>query len=224
MAGLLRAQQVARAPDFQVPHGNLEAGAELGKVPDGGQPLFGDFRQVFIRLVGKVGVGVAGGAAHPAPKLVELAQAKAVGVFDDEGVGVGDVQTGFDDGGADQHLDFPLGHGLHHVPQSVLAHLPVGHGHGNAGDAPFDGGGALVNGLRPVVEVVDLAAPLHLPADGVVDDGVVVLHDEGLDRVAVRRGLLDGGHIPQAGKGHIQGPGDGGGGQGQHVHALGHFL
>ena len=41
VARLLGAQQVARAADFQIAHGDLEAGAELGKVPDGGQALFG---------------------------------------------------------------------------------------------------------------------------------------------------------------------------------------
>ena len=38
-AGLLRAQHVARPPDLQVPHGDFEAGAELGELPDGLHPL-----------------------------------------------------------------------------------------------------------------------------------------------------------------------------------------
>ena len=51
-----------------------------------------------------------------------------------------------------------------------------------------------------------------------------MLHDEGLDRIAVGRRLLQGGHIPDAGEGHVQGTGDGGCGEGQHVHALTQLL
>ena len=167
---------------------------------------------------------MAGGAAHPAPELMELAQAEAVGILNNQGVGVGNVQAGFNDGGAHQHLNVSLGHGLHHIAQGILSHLSVGHAHPQAGYPPLEGTGTLVDGFRAVVQVVHLPAPLHLPADSVVDDGGVVLHDEGLHRVAVGGGLLDGGHIPDAGQSHVQRPGDGSGGQGQHVHTLGHFL
>ena len=224
MAGLLGAQQIAGAPDFQIPHGDLEAGAELGEIPDGTQPFFRDFRQIFVRAVGEVGVGVAGGAANPSPQLMKLAQAEPVGVFNNQGVGVGDVQAGLDDGGAHQHLNVPVGHGLHHITQSVLTHLAVGHADTKTWNPPLESTCALVDGLRPVMEVIDLTAPLHLPADGIVNDGVVVLQDEGLHRVPVCGGFLNGGHIPDAGQSHIQGSGNGGSGQGQHVHTLGHFL
>ena len=224
MAGLFRAQQIARAPDLQVPHGDFEAGAKFREIPHGGQPLFGDFRQILVRTVGKVGVSVAGGPAHPAPELVKLAQTEPVRVFDNQGVGVGNVQARFDDGGAYQNLNVAIGHGLHHLAQSVLAHLAVSNTHPQTGNPLLQSAGALVDGLRAVVQVVYLTTPLHLPADGIVNDGVIVLHNKGLHRVAVRRRLLDGGHIPDAGQGHVQGSRDGGGGQGQHVHTLGHLL
>ena len=224
MARLLRAQQIARAPNLQVPHGNLKAGAELREIPDGAQPLFRHLRQGFIRPVGEVGEGMAAGAAHSAPELVKLAQTQPVGVFDNQGVYVGNVQTGLDDGGTHQHLDLSVGHGLHHIAEGVLAHFSVGHGDGDVRHSFVHGGGAPLDGLHPVVQIVDLSAPLHLPADGVVQNGGFMLHDEGLNGVAVGGGLLDGGHIPDAGQGHVEGPGDGGGRQGQHIHALGNFL
>ncbi len=134
---------------------------------------------------------------------MELAQAEAVGIFDNQGVGVGNVQAGFDDGGAHQNLDIALGHSLHHFAQGILAHLSVGDTHPQAGNPPLEGAGALVDGLRAVVQVVNLAAPVDFPADGIVQTGGGGLHDEGLHRVAVGRGLLDGGHIPDAGQGHV---------------------
>ena len=167
---------------------------------------------------------MACGAAYPAPELVELAQAEAVCIFNDQGIGIGNVQTGFNNGGAHKNLNVSLGHGGHDLSQSVLAHLPVGHAHRQAGNALLQGTGALVDGLRPIVQVEDLPAPFDLPADGIVNNGGGVFRDISLDGVPVRRGFFDGGHIPNAGQGHIEGTGNGGGGQRQHIHTLGDLF
>ena len=88
----------------------------------------------------------------------------------------------------------------------------------------LDARGGALDGVHPVVEVVYLAPPLQLPAHGVGQHRPVVLQHVGLHRLAVGGGLLDGGHVPDAGQRHIQRAGDGGGGQGEHVHLLGHLL
>ena len=100
MPVLLRPEDVAGAADLQVPQGNAEARAELGEFPDGAEPLLGGLGENLVLPDGEVGVGLLGGTADPAPQLVELAQAEAVRVEDDQGVGGGDVQTALDDGGA----------------------------------------------------------------------------------------------------------------------------
>ena len=81
-----------------------------------------------------------------------------------------------------------------------------------------------MDGLDVVVQIVRLAAPVELPAEGFEDDAVVVLQHVGLDGMAVLGGLLDDAHVPDAAHGHVQGPGDGGGRQGQHIHACQHLL
>ena len=40
VAGLPLSEQIARAADLQIPHGDLEAASQLGKFPDGRQPFF----------------------------------------------------------------------------------------------------------------------------------------------------------------------------------------
>ena len=167
---------------------------------------------------------MASRAAHAAPELMELGQAVAVGGLHDEGVHVGDVDARLDDGGAHQDVDLPVGHALHDLAQLVLIHLSVGHGDPRLGDALGELRGGAGDGLHMVVQVVDLPAPGQLPVDGVVDHRGGILHHEGLHRVAVLGRLLQGGHVPQAGQGHVQGAGDGRGGQGQHVHAPGDLL
>ena len=81
-----------------------------------------------------------------------------------------------------------------------------------------------LDALDAVVEVVDLPAAQDLAADGVRDDAPVVLHDVGLDGLAVLRRLLDGGHVAQAGEGHVERARDRCGREGQTVDLPAHFL
>ena len=69
---------------------------------------------------GEVGVGLAARAAHPAPDLVQLGKAHAVGVLDDEGVAVAHVHARLDEGGADQDVDLAVQQLLPHRDQLVL--------------------------------------------------------------------------------------------------------
>ena len=85
-------------------------------------------------------------------------------------------------------------------------------------------GGGEIDALHPVVEVVNLPAPAELLPHGVLQNRPVVLQHIGLHRLAVRRRLLDGGHVPEAGQGHVQRPGDGRRREGQHVHLTAQLL
>ena len=148
-------------------------------------------------------------AAHAAAKLVELGQTQLVGVLDDQGVDVGDVDAGLDDGGADQNPDLAVGHALHDVAELLLVHLAVGHGHLGVRVAGCKARGALVDGGHAVVQIVDLPAPTELAGDGVVQNRLVVLEHEGLHRVAVLGRLFDGGHIADARERHVERAGNG---------------
>ena len=156
---------------------------------------------------------------------MELGQAHLVRVLNDQGVHVGDVDARLDDGGAHQHVYLPVGHPGHHAAQLLLAHLAVAHRHLRpVPQQLLNAGGGALYGVHPVVEVVHLAPTLQLPAHGVGQHRPVVLQHVGLHRLAVGGGLLDDGHVPDAGQGHVQGAGNGCGGQGEHVHLLGQLL
>ena len=81
----------------------------------------------------------------------------------------------------------------------------------------LDAAGGAVDGLHSVVEVVHLPAPLQLPAHGVPSPPSRAPAHRSAP-AGGRRGLLQGGHVPDAAEGHVQRPGDGGGGQGQDIH------
>ena len=125
MPRLLRAQQIARAANFQIAHCNLEARAELGVLADGFESLFCDFGQNLSTPEGQIRVSMAARPSHAAAQLVQLGKAELIRVLNDEGVHVRNVNTCFNDRRADQNLNLPVGHCLHHVRQLLLIHLPV---------------------------------------------------------------------------------------------------
>ena len=108
VAGLLAAEQVARAADLQVLHRDVHARAHLGVLGDGGEPLVRGLRERLLRRVEEVGVAALAAAAHPAAQLVQLGQAEGVAALHDQCVGVGDVDAGLDDRGGDQHVELLL--------------------------------------------------------------------------------------------------------------------
>ena len=74
------AQEVARAPDLQVAHGDAEAGAELGGLADGLEPLVRVLAERHVPGVEQVGVRPLPGPADAAAHRLELAEAEAAGL------------------------------------------------------------------------------------------------------------------------------------------------
>ena len=89
VAGLLGAEQVARAADLEVAHRDGEAAPELGVIGEGGEPRPRLRRQLLAVGVEEVGVGQGVAPADPPANLVELRQPERVGPLDDERVGCG---------------------------------------------------------------------------------------------------------------------------------------
>ena len=100
VAVLLAAEQVARAAQFQIERGDFEAGTEIAEFFQRRKAFACDFAQLRIRGNKQIGVGAAVRAAHAAAQLVQLAQAVALGVLDDDGVGERDIEAVLDNGGA----------------------------------------------------------------------------------------------------------------------------
>src|SRR5690606_14810185 len=104
----------------------------------------------------QIGVGLVVRATHTPAQLVQLGEAKLVGAFDDDGVGTGNVDAGFDDGGAHQYVEATVVEVAHDALQLALVHLPVGGGDARVRQpaAQFFGGG--FHGVDVVVQEVHL--------------------------------------------------------------------
>ncbi len=225
MPGLLRAEKIARTAYFKVAHGDLVARAELRKIAYGVQALFRVLIEHLVAPEREVSRCAAGRAADAPAYLVQLRQPQPVRVLDDEGVDVGYVDTGFDNGGAYKYLHLARRHALHDVCKHGPVHLPVRHRNRRLAvqKLAYAHGGA-VNVVDAVMEVVDLPAALQLAAHRVGKNAPVVLHHEGLHRQAVFRRLVDGGHIAYAGHRHVERARYGRRRERQHVHAPAQLL
>ena len=79
VAGLLAAEQVARAADLEVLHRDVHAGAQVGVLGDRGEPLVRGLGERLLRRVEEVGVAALAAPADPAAQLVQLGEAEGVG-------------------------------------------------------------------------------------------------------------------------------------------------
>ena len=150
--------------------------------------------------------------ADPAPQLVQLAEAEAFRVIDDQGVRAGNVQAVFDDGRAQQHVVAAGIEVHHHVLQLVLPHLPVGNPDTRFGHQRPQALMELFNAPDPVVQEVDLPAAAEFPQDRVPDQRVGIFGHHRLHGNPFLRRRLQHAHVPDARHGHMQGPRNRGGG------------
>ena len=179
LAALFFAQQFTGAANLQIVGGQHESGAQILS--------FGNGFQSFFRIRGnglwwrceQVGVRLVVRPAHTAPQLVQLRQAKFVGPLNDDGVGAGDVDTGFDNGGADQHIEPLVVEVRHDLLKLALAHLTMSHSHTRFGNQSAQVFGGFLNGGDIVVQEVHLAASQYFPQDGFFHHGIVTLANEG---------------------------------------------
>ena len=130
--------------------------------------------------------------ADAAAELVQVRQAEILGLVDEHGVGVGNVDAGLDDRGGHENVGLVLDELVHHLFQLVLVHLTVADDDAGVGHELAD---FIRDGLDVVDLVVyeeDLAVAGQFALQRLLDALLVVLNDLGDDRAAVagRRGEI----------------------------------
>ena len=133
----------------------------------------------------EIGVGLSFEAANTPPDLVELGESEAVGSFDDEGIAVGDIDAGFDDGRANEYVEVSGDKVCHDVFEPVFSHLPVADCYFQFGMHFAEGGGDCLNGADLIVQVEDLATSLGFCTDGLFYEIRIIAANNGLDGFAI---------------------------------------
>ena len=218
MAVLFRPQHIARAPDFQVPHGNLDAGSQFRKFPDGLETLLSLLPQKLIPLIHKECIGGPVGTPHPASQLIQLGQPHAVRIMDNHGIGIGYIQAGLNDGGGHQHVNFPVDKIRHNPLQLMLPHLAMGKCDHSIRHKGLNTASHLINIRHTIVYIIHLTVSCQLAVDCLTHHLLIVFHHIGLNGSPVHRRLLQHTHIAYACQAHMKGPGNRRGCQGEYIH------
>src|SRR5690606_32786071 len=217
---LFPAQKVPGAPDFKVFHGDVEPTAQLGELFQGLDALSGIGGH---RLVGggdEITEGLFIAPSHPAPHLVQVAQAKVVGVVDENGIGIGDIQATFHYGGGDQYVKLPIDEGKHELFQFLAFQLSMADPDLGIGKQALDHPGHFLDVLDAVVDEEYLSAPLDLVGNGIPYEFLIEADHLALYGIPVGWGSVDHREVPGRHQTELQGPWDGGGRKGEHVHIL----
>ena len=217
VSGLLTAQQVAGPADLEVLHRHLHARTQLGVGGQGRQPIVGGLGQLCLRRVEEVGIGPFPASSHPAAQLVELREAEAVGVVDDQRVRIRDVDAGLDDGRAHEHVVLLLPEVDDDLLEAVFVHLAVGDGDPRLGHEFGEVAGHGFDVADPVVDVEDLALAHEFASDRGLDLLVLAFADIGQHRVALLGRSRQGRHLTDPGHRHLQGARDRGRRHREHV-------
>ena len=218
MPGLLGAEDVAGAADLQVTKGDLEPGPQFGELFDGFQSArrfrrhrpVGGKQQVRIRPVLV--------PADAAPELVQVGEAIAVGVVDEDCVRVRDVEPALDDGRRHEQVRLPLHERDHRLLEFVRRLLAVRDDdfrlRHDRPDFRRDG----VDVLHAVVDEIDLPLAVEFAQDRLADERPVETRDPRLDRQPFRRRRLQVRDVANPEQSQMQRPRDRRRGQRQHVH------
>ena len=126
---LLGTQNVARAANFQVTHGNAHAASQFLMLVYGKQTRRGFFGEHHFLGIHEIRVRLRARAAHTAFQLVHLRQAKTLRVLDDERIRVRIINAAFDDGRGNQHIQLARRELFHHVLKLLFCHFSMRHAH-----------------------------------------------------------------------------------------------
>ena len=217
MARLFSAQQVTRTTQLQIAQSNVITRAQSRVLSDGCQAIMRLLSHRMLRVVEEVGVSALTGAAHTSTKLVQLRQAIALRVVDDERIRVGNIQARLNNRCAQQHVNLAVPKIANHRIQLFLTHLAVANANARFGDELMQLGSHLVDITHAVVHVEHLASAQQLAANGSHHLRILIGSHIGEHWQAV---LWRGGksrHLANARQRHLQRARNRGCGHGKHV-------
>src|SRR5208283_602154 len=215
---LLVAEQIARAAHIEIVARELEAGAQRVQRLQHVETLLRLRRDRAVRRRREQGVGPRLAAANAATQLIELAKPEHVGAPDDQSVGVGNVETGFDDARREQDVVFTVIEGGHLLFELAWRQLAVrDHGFRLRRILAQEGRG-LLEVLDPRADEKGLAAAKALSEQRLANDQRIEGRDEAPHGEPVDRRRRDQRQFAHARHGELQRARNGRRRERQHVH------
>ena len=170
------------------------------------EPFLCVFCQRLTRWDKKIGISLLIGPSHAAPQLVHLGQTEFIGAIHKNRICRRNIQTGFDDGGANQQIDFTLDKSKHHLFQCRFMHTPMSNIQAYLRNQTFQMPGNRFDAVDIVMNKKDLSFTLKLFLNGAGDDRIVKFRDVGQNRTSMFGRGGDDTDITNTHQGHMKGP------------------
>ena len=204
MAALLRAEQVTRTADLEIPHRQRKARAHARKFLDRAEPPGGRAREVRRLVDEHVAIRAVMRPADAAPQLVQVGEAVGVGLVDEDRVGVGDVEPTLDDRRRQEDLRSPLDEVDHHVLELGLREPAVADPDRGVGDELLDPVRHEVDVVDPIVDEEHLAAAGQLAIDRMADHRRIPPRHARLHGQSIRRRRRQAGDVANPEHRHVE--------------------
>ena len=224
IAVLFSTHERSRSANLQVAHGNLHATAQILILVDGSQTCRCLFGKRHLCRKHKIRIRLLPTTAHAPLKLIQLSKSQALRIFNDQRVGMGIVDTRFNDGGCHQDIYLMLLKTQHHVFHLTGAHLSVCHPHARFRRRLIHATHRIINGRNAIGDVIYLAFTCKLDSDGGGYKIGIVLSHRHLNRLSSRRWRHDEAHIAHAAHGHLHRAWNRRCGKCQYVNLLAHVF
>ncbi len=218
MAGLLVAEQIARAANVQIVTGERETRPQRIQRLHYLKPPQRRRRDRLARRQGQIGIGAHLRTPDTPAQLIELRQAEPVRPVDDDRICLGNIETRLHDMCAQQNIVSAFDKSVHDLFERRHRHLAVRHGHPGVrhqlADPPLD----MIKIGDTGANVEYLPAAKTLALDRFPHDDGIIRQDKRPNREPVDRRRRNDAHLPNAGERHLQSPRDRRRGQRQNMH------
>ena len=147
-------------------------------------------------------------SANAASKLVDLSESEFVGTIHDDGIGIGNVDAGFNDGGADQNIGSLVIKIRHHLLELFFAHLTMADEDSCRWHQLLEFIGNPFDVFYLIVQVINLTAAQQFPLNRFFNNAQFSHTDKRFNRQASGWGRRNDRQIPKPGHRQVQGSWD----------------
>ena len=125
-------------------------------------------------------------------------------MIDNQGIGIGDVETRFDDGGTEQQVAFAVHEAKHHLLQFMLSHLSMPHSYFGLRHQLRQQFRSFGNSLDPVMDEENLSTATQFAQHRFTDQLFGEAGHDRFDRQAIHRRRINDREVTNAHHRHIQ--------------------
>ena len=221
---LFGSQKVTGTTDVEVLHGNVYSAAQVAIILNGLQASACVCAERCKRRGKQIAESLLVASSHTSAHLVKVAKPEVLRAVDDDGVGVGDVNTALYDGGADEHVIVVVGEAEDDFLQLLGGHLSVAHHHSGIGHILAHKGFQVGQIGDSVIDKIHLAVAAHFKVYGLgyglgVEGANLCVYG-----IAVGRRCLYDAEVAGAHQAELQRARNWGGREGERVHIGAHLA